>query len=179
MATLLTTPETTLCEAPRSALVELAGFTSEPLAASEAETTILPKDTRIDKRLYTAPDGTWFAVSLVMGGHSKSSIHRPELCLPSQGFLMRDPKSVTVGDTPWRTLSLVSATAPRPLQFAYTFYNQDGFRTSSHVRRIMRDIWDRSFFNRIDRWAMVTVCSSAATEEELKAFLLDLERMVR
>ena len=179
MATLLTTPETTLCEAPRSVLTELAGFTSEPLAASEAETTILPKDTRIDKRLYTAPDGTWFAVSLVMGGHSKSSIHRPELCLPSQGFLMRDPKTVTVGDTPWRTLILVSATAPRPLQFAYTFYNQDGFRTSSHVRRIMRDIWDRSFFNRIDRWAMVTVCSSAATEEELKAFLLDLERMVR
>ncbi len=178
MALFLLTPETTLCEAPRLSLKELPALSSEPLEVSEAERTILPGDTHLDKRLYTSPDGTWFAVTLVVGGHSKSSIHRPELCLPSQGFLMLNPRTVDVAATPWRMLDLHAAAVPRPMRFAYTFLNQEGFKTSSHVRRILRDVWDRSFYNRIDRWAMVTVYSSAETDEGLALFLGALERMV-
>lgn len=167
-----------LCQAPSARLGEIAGFTSEPLEPSESERTMLPSDTQFDKRLYTAPDGTWYQVSLVIGGRSKSSIHRPELCLPSQGFQMMNPRSLDAGGVAWHAVTLAHGTLP-PLGFAYTFFNQDGFRTSSHVRRILRDVIDRSFRARIDRWAMVTVNAARADDASLASFLLQLRDVVK
>ncbi len=166
-----------LCEAPSARLGEIAGFTSERLEPSEAERTTLPADTQFDKRLYTAADGTWYQVSLVIGGKSKSSIHRPELCLPSQGFQMMNPRGLDAGGVAWHAVTLARGTLP-PLGFAYTFFNQEGFRTSSHVRRILRDVFDRSFRARIDRWAMLTVNAARADDASLAAFLLHLKDVV-
>lgn len=172
------TPEVTVCEPPAVALDELDGFTSEVLEPSEAELTVLPADTRIEKRLYTAPNGHWYVVSLVVGGKTKNSIHRPELCLPSQGFLMTAPRTRRVGETNWRVITLDGGFERPSLGFAYTFFNQAGFRTASHVERIFRDVWDRSLFNRIDRWVMVTVNSSRSDEEGLISFLALLKGVV-
>ena len=165
------TPTTVVCEPPAVELDEIPGFTSERLEVSEAELTVLPADTRFEKRLYTGMDGRWYAVSAVIGGTSKSSIHRPELCLPSQGFLMADPHTVDVEGSVWRVIRLDGGTDRPSMGFAYTFFNQAGYRTASHFDRILRDIWDRSFHNRIDRWVMVTVNASCADERDLTAFL--------
>jgi hypothetical protein len=75
-------------------LCEFEGYQSEELEPSEAELTILPRDTVLKKRLYTGDDG-WFLVSAVIGGRYKSSIHRPELCLPAQGYKMEKPRTLT------------------------------------------------------------------------------------
>jgi len=164
-----------LCEAPAVVLPDISGYEAEVLEPSEAELHVLPSDTRFEKRRYEAEDGTWFVVSAVIGGHSKSSIHRPELCLPAQGFQMRDPRVIRVGDVEWHLVTLARKDAAS-LGFAYTFYNQDGFRTSSHVKRIFRDVWDRSVLSRIDRWVMVTVNSSDSDERKLSVFLSQLKK---
>jgi len=171
------TPEVTVAEAPEVHLGEIPGYESAELGAGEAELNVLPADTRIEKRMYTAADGSWFQVTLVVGGKSKSSIHRPELCLPAQGFQMTEPRTASAGGRKWRFITLASKDAP-PLGFAYTFFNQEGYRTASHTARIFRDVWDRSVLNRVDRWVMVTVNSSAAGDgplaaiaERLKGFL--------
>lgn len=167
-----------LCEAPSVKLMEIKGFASEPIAISEAERTVLPADTEIDKRRYVSPDGE-FLVSVVVGGRSKSSIHRPELCLPAQGFQMASPRTVEVGGVEWHVVTLARKEASS-MGFAYTFFNQDGYRTSSHLRRIFRDVWDRGMRGRIDRWVMLTVYSSVSDETRLTAFLAKLkEVMVR
>ena len=166
-----------LCEAPSVKLVEIKGFASEPIAISEAERTVLPADTEIDKRRYVSPDGE-FLVSVVVGGRSKSSIHRPELCLPAQGFQMASPRTVEVGGVEWHVITLARKAASS-MGFAYTFFNQDGYRTSSHLRRIFRDVWDRSMRGRIDRWVMLTVNSSISDEARLMAFLGKLKEVVR
>ena len=128
--------------------------------SSIGESTILPKDTLILKRVYRRPaDGVQFLVSAVIGGTSKSSIHRPELCMPAQGYVMSDPRSFEVADRPFHAIHLTGAGAP-PSVLTYTFFNQAGVRTASHVRRILADTWDRSVHNRIDRWVMVTVNAS-------------------
>ena len=62
-----------------------------------------------------------------------------------------------------------------PLRFAYTFFNQDGRRTASHVERILTDVWDRSVRSRIDRWVMLTVNSSGCGEDGLGEFLAALK----
>lgn len=124
---------------------------------SIGESTVLPKDTRVFKRVYRRPeDGVQFLVAVVIGGVSKSSIHRPELCMPAQGYIMSDPRTFTVADRPFHAIHLTGAGSP-PSVLSYTFFNQAGVRTASHTRRIFIDTWDRSVHNRIDRWVMVTV----------------------
>ena len=171
------TVDPVLCDAPDVKLVEIGGYTSEPVEVSEAERHTLPADTQFDKRCYTDADGNWFQVSAVIGGKSKSSIHRPELCLPTQGFQMMSPRTVDVGGVDWHFVTLVHRTSPS-LGFAYTFFNQDGYRTSSHLRRIFRDVWDRSIRGRVDRWVMVTVYSSVSDEAALSAFLDKLKGVI-
>ena len=166
-----------LAEAPSVALGEIEGFTSVELPPSEAELKTLPSDTVIVKRNYTDEKGDWVLVSAVIGGRSKSSIHRPELCLPSQGYQMMRPRTVLVDGTAWRFISLERRDSPT-LGFAYTFANQAGYRTSSHVKRIFRDILDRTFAGRIDRWVMVTVNSSIADDGRLSAFLENLREVL-
>ena len=164
------TVDPVLCDAPDAKLVEIAGYTSAPVEVSEAERHVLPDDTGFDKRRYEDGDGNWFQVSMVIGGKSKSSIHRPELCMPAQGYLMRDPTDFSVDGRPFHAIRLESPRGPSHV-LAYTFFNQAGVRTSSHIHRILVDIWDRSVLNRIDRWVMVTVNSSCADERVVLMFL--------
>ena len=171
------TVDPVLCELPSVKLLEIPGCKSETVEVSEAERHVLPADTLFDKRMYTAPDGTWFQVSMVFGGKSKSSIHRPELCLPAQGFQMTNPRTVDVGGVDWHLVTLARKDAP-PMGFAYTFFNQDGFRTSSHLLRIFRDVWDRSIRGRVDRWVMVTVNASVADDFRMSRILGSLKGMM-
>ena len=146
--------------------------------SSIGENTVLPKDTRILKRVYRRPaDGVQFLVSAVIGGTSKSSIHRPELCMPAQGYVMSDPRSFTVADRPFHAIHLSGVGMP-PSVLTYTFFNQAGVRTASHMRRILIDTWDRSVYNRIDRWVMVTV--NAAVPFDTAGFDLrhDMDRLM-
>ena len=174
MAFQAATPETTVTEPPRIELAEIAGFEYQDVEPSEGELTILPKDTRFLKRVYFAPNGDWFQVTAVIGGTSKSSIHRPELCLPSQGYLMRNPHNISAGGVDWRFIRIDMNTGGS-IGFAYTFFNQAGMRTCSHMKRILRDVWDRSVFNRIDRWVMVTINASRPDEQSLRRFIEKLE----
>jgi len=166
-----------ITEAPSVHLGEIAGFESKILEKTEAEAVVLPADTIVEKRLYVAPDGTWFQVSLVISGRSKSSIHRPELCIPSQGFQMTNPRDLSIGGVDWHVLTLVQGL--NRLGLSYTFFNQEGYHTSSHLRRIFRDIIDRSFRSQIDRWAMVTVNSSAIDNMRISRFLAQLKGVIR
>ena len=168
------TPDAVVCAAPAVRLGELPGLTSEPVPVGEAERTVLPSDTGFDKRLYRDAEGRTFGVTVVIGGKTKSSVHRPELCLPAQGFQMTDPRNATVAGVDWRLVTLARNQATS-LGFAYTFFNQSGYRTASHLSRIFRDVWDRSVLGRVDRWVMVTVSASTDEARVLEGFLAKLK----
>ena len=168
------TPQVTVCEPPRIEFGEIAGFRSGEVPPSEAELSVLPGDTKFVKRRYENAAGDWYLVSAVIGGKSKMSIHRPELCLPTQGFLMTGSRTVEASGLEWRFITLERA-GMESLGFCYTFFNQDGFRTPSHVKRILRDIWDRSVHNRIDRWVMITVNSSRTDDAGMIDFIAKIK----
>ena len=172
-------PAATVCEPPEVHLAEIAGCQSTVVEPSEEELNILPKDTRLEKRRYVEADGNWSVVSVVVGGKHKGSIHRPELCLPAQGYLMANPHNTEVDGVAWHMLTLEGGAGRPSVGFAYTFFNQAGFHTASHTRRIFQDVWDRSVFNRIDRWVMVTVVSSHADDGSMRKFLGNLSAIVR
>ena len=170
------TPKATIARAPEVSFPTIAGYTnddekfSELQKISEAELNVLPKDTAIFKKMYVATSGAQFLAAFIVGGTSRASIHRPELCLPSQGYVMSRPRNIEAGGRPWHIIDIEKSGGASAME-AYTFFNQEDFRTASHTRRIWKDVLDRSVLNRVDRWVMLTVHAFGATELELKRFL--------
>lgn len=126
---------------------------------SRAELDILPADTKSRKVTYTFDSGDVFTIALVISGRNRMSIHRPELCLPSQGFSMSEREvRMILPDVPMACFALSRPNRVQPSGFAYLFLNSDG-ATVSNLERVVGDSLDRSLHNRIRRWAMITVSS--------------------
>ncbi len=174
------TPRATVARAPEVPFPAIAGCVTdderfaELQRVTEGERKILPADTRIEKKVYASRSGARFVVSHVVGGVSRASIHRPELCLPSQGYVMSRPRNVDAAGRPWHVIDASRPGEARGM-VAYTFFNQEGFRTASHTGRILRDVLDRSVLNRVDRWVMVSVHALGANDGDLLAFLAAME----
>lgn len=64
----------------------IAGFSSQLLPVTREELEWLPPDTTYGRRRYQAEDGFQVQVSGVLMGSDRTSIHKPEYCLPGQGF---------------------------------------------------------------------------------------------
>lgn len=128
---------------------------------AKAELDILPSDTQSRKVTYTFVNGDEFTVSLVVAGENRMSIHRPELCLPSQGFSLSERIIFSVSDTlPMATFSLRSKGQTHATGFAYVFIHSKG-ATISNLERVVGDSLQRSLYNKIPRWAMLTVRSTS------------------
>ncbi len=126
---------------------------------SRAENDILPADTFSRRAIYTMDDGTEFNVALVIAGRNRMSIHRPELCLPSQGFVMSERHVAEIlPEFPMACFALTQQGRTIKSGFAYVFLNAKG-ATVSNLHRVLGDCWERSIHNRIQRWAMVTITS--------------------
>ena len=71
-------------------------FTSSNLPTAQAVLDYLPKDTSYAQRLYTAPDGQWVMANLILMGADRTSIHKPDYCLPGQGWQIVEKHSVKI-----------------------------------------------------------------------------------
>lgn len=151
-------------------------------AVSLGEATDLPKDTVILKRNYRSPDGLSYSVSVVIGGRQRNSIHRAELCLPAQGFVMLEAERLPLRFPKGKSHVIRKITAQHPggtkINLVYWFVSKER-ECSSHSQRILTDVWDRSIHNRINRWVMVAVNISSPLETpesvaRFETFLADL-----
>ncbi len=148
---------------------------------SLGETTVLPADTKVVKRVYTDDAGSDIEVSMVVSGLSRMSIHRPELCLPAQGFAMSDARSLAVpmpDRDPLRVRLVSVQKGPARFLLVYWFRSRE-HETESHVVRILRDAWARSVHNRINRWVMFALTvnlpsESDAAEETVRGVVADI-----
>ncbi len=158
-----------------------------PMAsASIGELTVLPSDTGFRKCHYYDVMGDVYRVTVVINGKSRQSIHRPEVCLPAQGFSLENGRVVEfpLDDgalLPMRCVDLRrrdSASALRMGQ-GYYFVSRHNL-VASHLSRMLISIRDRAFRNRITRWAMVTLfceeplASTPEREKAVAAFLSQL-----
>jgi len=69
-------------------------FTSTNMPEAQVVLDYLPKDTSYAQRHYTAPDGAWAVANIILMGADRTSIHRPEYCMPGQGWDIRDKTGV-------------------------------------------------------------------------------------
>ncbi len=144
------------------------GYTGYPEPISEAELTQLPKDTEFARKKYLSPEGQTIVASIILSGSDRRSIHRPELCLPGQGWTIRGGAVEPVSLASGRTLDVMALDLSRPLQndagqrrtleslYLYWFIGADKV-TPHHWQRIFLTSWDLAFRNVAHRWAYVIV----------------------
>jgi hypothetical protein len=68
-------------------------FISTNLPEPQIVLDYLPPDTSYTERIYTAPDGFWVQATIVLMGGDRTSIHKPDYCLPGKGWNIKE-KSV-------------------------------------------------------------------------------------
>lgn len=129
----------------------------------------LPPDTVYGQRLYTAPDGLQIQMNVVLMGADRTSIHKPEYCLPSQGVRIdgREVRSIRIpGPQPYDlpvTVFRLSRELAQPDGSTvvghglYVFwFVADGQITADHnerMRWMARDLVTRLT---LQRWAYVS-----------------------
>lgn len=141
------------------------GKTEEP---SEGEKHVLPSDTDIVKKSYQDRAGNLINAQIVLAGAEKRSIHRPELCLPAQGWSINRRQSLPVRLYDGRAISVMNDSISRsietspgvthPLESFYCYwFVGNGVTTPSHFMRLFLSSWDRVVHRRNHRWAYVVV----------------------
>ena len=164
---------------------------------SQGEKDSLGPDTQFVRKLYTSARGDQIYVSIVFSGPDMStSIHRPERCLPAQGWTIADTRvtEIPIGSQILKATRLHNVRTFRnansePMNVYslnyYWFVGHDG-RTPSHYERTWIDIRDRVLKGENQQWAYVTVISTIMkglqplgkseeeTDEMLKRFVGEL-----
>lgn len=153
-------------------LVDRAGdwVGGEKTGLTEDEQRLLPKDTEGSRRVFRDGDGDELFCSIVLAGRDVTSIHRPELCLPGQGWRIQSEytQSIPVPTAPGGVLEVMRMNAIRPVQlsdgrttqmrsvFAYWFVGK-GRMTPYHWQRIYWTAKDRVLYNTNHRWAYILI----------------------
>lgn len=168
---LLPTPNT----APKAGVImdlpeTIAGFTGKIIPASPGEIATLPSDTQIVRREYVNAGGDRIMASIVLSGGEKRSIHRPEVCLPAQGWSMRGGKVEKIPLADGRDLQAMDLSLVRDVEVGpgdrrklranyFYWFVGNGVTTPHHWNRVFLTSFDRITKNLNHRWAYVIVMS--------------------
>lgn len=159
---------------------EIAGLQGIPQPVSQAEHEILPPDTTFARKSYgsfSLPDSDWlhrFTCSIVLSGREKRSIHRPERCLPGQGWSVIDSQVMEVPLQSGRPLKVTALLLTRPvtlrdgtsrqLEFYYLYwYVGRKVSTPYSFVRVLLTNWDLVVHRFNQRWAYV-ICAAYVTD---------------
>jgi hypothetical protein len=152
----------------------------------------LPTDTSYAERLYIAPDRFWIQSTAILMGADRTSIHRPEYCLPGQGLNIdkKEVVDIPINDQPPYKLEVarwnVSKTVQQPdgekvkLAAIYVFwFVADNEETANHDKMLEWLTLDLFRTGKLQRWAYIsyfTECEPGkedATFDRVKRFIAD------
>lgn len=163
-------------------------FESEKHGPLPEELGMLPKDTTYGRRIYKAPDGFMIAVSVVMMGTDRTSIHRPEFCLTGQGWKI-DQTATGVESVKLKeghileynrmlldkALPTASGDTLQARGLYLYWFVADGRQTPGQAQRMWWMAEDLLRAGKLQRWAYVAYFTYCSPEQEPQA----LERLRR
>lgn len=155
------------------------GYASDTPPITKQELDMLPPDTVYGRRRYTAPDGFMCAVNVVLMGADRTSIHKPEYCLPGQGFLdlKFTPDTVRIEQPHPYDLPVMRVLATRQaktqdgrevtLRAVYVFWFMSDTRlTADHFTRMRWMTEDLLRTGELPRWAYASYLSVGLPGQE-------------
>ena len=171
----------------------IGDWIGEEGAVSDREREVLAKDTQFARKNYTNVAGDRISVSIVLSGDDMTnSIHRPERCLPAQGWSLQSSEKKVLPIANGKTLDVTKLRDVRAIELRdksrATLHNVNYYwfvgysdMTASHLTRTGLDLRDRLLHGYNQRWAYVTVTANVSehlwrperTEDETSAILED------
>ena len=165
------------------------GYLGFDEAASPAELLVLPKDTEIVKKRYVGAAPVDVGCEIVLSGATKSSIHRPQVCLIAQGWTIREEQTIPVtlpdGHSQKIRVLTIGRTEGGQVYTGYYIYWYVGNdrTTEDNFERIFLTSWDRVVRRVNHRWAYVTISGilpgDGRDSESSKRVLVDLVNFAR
>ena len=154
-------------------------FTSTNLAEAQIVLDYLPQDTSFASRRYVAADGAWAIASVILMGADRTSIHRPDYCLPGQGWQIHDKTEVKLniaGGTPYELPVmkwLVSNTFTAPdgskqnVSGIYVFWFVTAGQTTDNFPAMLQSMLLHQLASgELQRWAYVSFFTACPPGQE-------------
>jgi len=158
-------------------------FASTNIPEPQVEIGYFPGDTSYAGRFYLTPDGHWIQSTIIMMGADRTSIHRPEYCLPGQGWTIDQKQiiNIPIQDQPPYPLQVarwdVSIVAQQPdgqkikkVGIYCYWYVADNEETPDHDKMLEWLTLDLFRTGRLQRWAYVSYFAQCAPGQEDATF---------
>lgn len=149
---------------------EVGDYQGRMIEVTAEEKKLLDEGVKLSRAGYINAKGHHVIFSLVLSGHLKRSLHRPEVCLPGQGWGIVESVPVTVPLPAGRTLN---ATVLRLFRDfidpdtgrrkrtrgvdIYWYVGSDETTCATHYEHVATTYTDAIFRNINHRWAMASV----------------------
>lgn len=143
----------------------------QTIPVSDMERDVLPSDTVISKMLYRNPAGFEIFSTILISGREGRSIHRPEYCLPGQGWVIVGSEKVILqskaSPTPIevtkllleRTDKMPDGTEIKRKLINLYWFEGNNRQTAHHWQRVLWSTTDKLFDRVNHRWAFLTFFS--------------------
>jgi hypothetical protein len=158
-------------------------FASSNVPEPEVVLGYLPKDTSYVERQYQAPDGFWVTGTIVLMGADRTSIHRPDYCLPGQGWTIDAKTAVNIpinGGHPYELQALkwtIHNSFPtqdgqkQEVSGLYVFwFVAQNEQTPNYIQFQYNLLRDLLLTGRLQRWAYISYFSVCAPGQEEATF---------
>ena len=158
-------------------------YSSVPLPVSQIVLDALPRDTTYGQRLYLATDQLQIALNVVLMGTDRTSIHKPQICLPAGGWRIDQTRLAFVPvsqphpyELPITRLTIsrevtVPGGAPVVQRGIYVYwFVADNEITAEHGQRMWWLARDQIRTGVLQRWAYVAGLAVCAPGEEEQTF---------
>ena len=143
-------------------------WSGRPMEISGRELEVLPADTEYARSLYSDITGQQVTCSIVLAGADRRSIHRPEVCLPAQGWKIKSADFVNISIKGGRELPAKRLLLSRQVEkndgtvaeveaYSYYWFVGNDVVTADQKKRVLITAFDNILRNVNHRWAYVTV----------------------
>jgi exosortase len=148
--------------------LQLGKFQGLPFDMTAIERNILDPGVELCRNQYISGDQQMLMATLIEGGPAKRSLHRPEVCLPGQGWNITDRTTIPIQLASGRTieatmLRMFRDAEPTPAQRirqrainVYWYIGSDGTTSADYYDHIRIGYIDAVFKNLNHRWAMAS-----------------------
>jgi Protein of unknown function (DUF3485) len=161
----------------------VADFTSTNVLESQVELNYFPNDTSFTRRYYYLRDNLRTSATIVLMGADRTSIHRPDYCLPGQGWQIRDKQEVKLSiggaqpyELPVMKWTIANAvTAPdgtrQNVSGLYVYWFATAGRTTDSFPAMLKSMFLHQLAHgELQRWAYVSFFTACLPGQEDAAF---------
>jgi len=153
-------------------------FKSAPIPITESQLHILPGDTTYGRRFYYTDDGFQASGSIILMGSDRTSIHKPEFCLPGNGWHIQKKESDEIPisspqpyNLPVMKWTVQQETRSGTLSGLYVFwFVNDRQITREHSGRMVSIAEGMFTKGELERWAYISYLVFCAPGQEDVAY---------